>query len=585
MRKEAIDWYRYPLIGVLDAEAWPVYRSVVRAVELYFDGYDAREVERKTGVPAHAVELLCLDAPVEETALNNLRSGSPRDLRKRLEQLTGLSPGIPGNRPRQSVQPRDEIPLEAPNVIKKTKPVFRTQPAASSPSYPVPEDLVGAKRGLLPFESCSSILGRVSSVNRLATGFVPPGRARLSALPFARPLRFDIAPLWASLKWGQSIEGLVTISLPHLAGVLFSEAFRYCPECVAASYHSAYHQLFFVSSCPIHEHPLRSTCPNCDGHVGAYGEILHSGSTQFRCATCAQPLTGEGFSFRKHYDFRDQRAVWSEKFVPISRWLGNCHVSLWGLERIIASNPECVQSWALWTNAIEFLREAILQLHPPPRQSAATLYGGIRVFQWEVVPLFERNTASFLGRPDLGIEHGNACIKSQTRSALVYFGFVEHLHIALCRFIERRQLRISLVEYIDALTEGRAVYTTGADHRLVALATLIFLCEGRKWVLREPGLIGFLTNEALAILSFHNSRVRAEAFLIGLFACIVAAIKREASSHGSISAQWAMPLLSLQTVPIATLPGPSPFGSRVVSGGLVVTPEVDDFLQEICPCI
>lgn len=45
------------------------------------------------------------------------------------------------------------------------------------------------------------------------------------------------------------------------AGV--SPALRYCPECIKSGFHATQFQFLFIEQCPIHEVPLRDTCPSC----------------------------------------------------------------------------------------------------------------------------------------------------------------------------------------------------------------------------------------------------------------------------------------------------------------------------------
>lgn len=589
LKNSPIGSRRYPLIGILDAEAWPTYLSVVRAIELYFDGYEAQDVEHQTGVSADAVEWLCRDAQFEETALDNLRRGPAGDLRSRLERLAGLSANRRSKERMHLRRYNDVTASGMPDLSRGEAHGFRMRLSQGQYYYPVPDDLVGANCDMLPFESCISILGRIAAVNSLSSSMIsrfvaPTFRSMRSPLPFTRLLRLDHSALWTTLGWGQSIEGLVVRSLPYLAGVLFAEQFKYCHECIAAGYHSAFHQLFFVQSCPIHGVPLSCVCPECHSETGEYGDVLYSGAAQFGCSCCAKPLCGRPFSFRSHYDFRTKRPQWFEKLVPMARWIGNSQRRLWGLERIIASNRDCDQSWAGWMSgsAIDFLRDAVVALHPPPASYVPRSSDRIRVLSWNPTSLLERNPASFLGNPVESAWRGEPYWKVRRKAVSVtYLGVLEALQRWLVKLTTQEELIAELKRCVDAFEDGQLVSLTGVDHRLISLAVLIFLCEGDSWQSRKKSLRGLLKDNALAVLGAHNCQAQCEAFLLGLYACILSGIKREASFGRPVSARWAVPLLSPHTVPHATLPGPSPYSLCVVSGGLMVVPEAESFLSEV----
>jgi hypothetical protein len=45
--------------------------------------------------------------------------------------------------------------------------------------------------------------------------------------------------------------------------LLTSNQLRYCPDCISAGFHTAIHQLLFISHCPIHLRPLVTRCSEC----------------------------------------------------------------------------------------------------------------------------------------------------------------------------------------------------------------------------------------------------------------------------------------------------------------------------------
>lgn len=50
---------------------------------------------------------------------------------------------------------------------------------------------------------------------------------------------------------------------PDEVSALTSNQLRYCVQCIKAGFHSAIHQLLFLSHCPIHLSPLMTRCMTC----------------------------------------------------------------------------------------------------------------------------------------------------------------------------------------------------------------------------------------------------------------------------------------------------------------------------------
>lgn len=67
---------------------------------------------------------------------------------------------------------------------------------------------------------------------------------------------------------------------------------RYCPACLAASYHAACFQHRAVSRCPVHGLPLLDRCARCGGWVGVTYEAARS--VPFGCGKCASRLARRG---------------------------------------------------------------------------------------------------------------------------------------------------------------------------------------------------------------------------------------------------------------------------------------------------
>lgn len=67
------------------------------------------------------------------------------------------------------------------------------------------------------------------------------------------------------------------------------DTLRYCPECIAAGYHSSLHQPHCVKICPIHGSPIESACPSCRGPLSLF-PAGQGRAEPYACSSCGHKL-------------------------------------------------------------------------------------------------------------------------------------------------------------------------------------------------------------------------------------------------------------------------------------------------------
>lgn len=66
---------------------------------------------------------------------------------------------------------------------------------------------------------------------------------------------------------------------------------KYCPLCIEQGYHSFIHQLNFIECCPIHDIPLKTSCPNCNKPIVV--ELEYSGKLRAFTCNCKHKLISD----------------------------------------------------------------------------------------------------------------------------------------------------------------------------------------------------------------------------------------------------------------------------------------------------
>ncbi len=99
------------------------------------------------------------------------------------------------------------------------------------------------------------------------------------------------------------------------AKFLGSRSLRLCPTCVRSGFHSPFHQLLFIPTCPIHGEPLQTTCAACGHSTAPYSLIREAFRQPYGCGTCGAAWWLATVHGEKILD--EQAAVWHE----IDEWL------------------------------------------------------------------------------------------------------------------------------------------------------------------------------------------------------------------------------------------------------------------------
>jgi hypothetical protein len=72
--------------------------------------------------------------------------------------------------------------------------------------------------------------------------------------------------------------------------LLTSNQLRYCPDCISAGFHTALHQLLFISHCPLHFRPLITRCSECGTISPRYSLASLTYRPDVKCNRCFNSL-------------------------------------------------------------------------------------------------------------------------------------------------------------------------------------------------------------------------------------------------------------------------------------------------------
>lgn len=90
-------------------------------------------------------------------------------------------------------------------------------------------------------------------------------------------------------KWLANLLG--TLADEDEAIKYFYPYLKYCPLCIKQGYHSFIHQLNFIHYCPIHNIPLKNSCPCCNKPIVI--DIRYTGNLKAFTCTCNYTLIDE----------------------------------------------------------------------------------------------------------------------------------------------------------------------------------------------------------------------------------------------------------------------------------------------------
>lgn len=96
-----------------------------------------------------------------------------------------------------------------------------------------------------------------------------------------------------------------------------AKAFRYCPICFEAMYHSFLFQYEDLHTCPIHNVLLQCRCLHC----GAWAPTLRTlFADPYRCSKCREYLCGATPTIDEHFALRGTEAMIERQLKPLQRW-------------------------------------------------------------------------------------------------------------------------------------------------------------------------------------------------------------------------------------------------------------------------
>lgn len=229
----------------------------------------------------------------------------------------------------------------------------------------------------LPHESIYSLLARMGQANVLS------GRETLSmltswqsSLPIPmlaygrgrRTFRAIAERLAKTTGW--PLESICPREILWLDGyhdIWFNKGLVMCPECLANSYHSHWHQLRGLNRCPWHECELIDSCERCGQSLGPYAANSGFLAAPYRCPSCLASL-----QIAAGKD-KGRAALWARRkeidcaFAPCRRWARKVAIELRSLHSADLGYED--SKLAQWWSKPDALIAITSALTPPPPDS------------------------------------------------------------------------------------------------------------------------------------------------------------------------------------------------------------------------
>lgn len=106
--------------------------------------------------------------------------------------------------------------------------------------------------------------------------------------------------------------------------LLTSSQFRYCPDCISVGFHSAIHQLLFISHCPIHLSPLITRCNECGTVSPRYALSSLTHRPGLKCNRCFNALV-DNFVLSSDLNHLGE----SRELTDLAEWLKGRRSARW----------------------------------------------------------------------------------------------------------------------------------------------------------------------------------------------------------------------------------------------------------------
>lgn len=149
-----------------------------------------------------------------------------------------------------------------------------------------------------------------------------------------------------------------------------SNQLRYCPDCISAGFHTAIHQLLFISHCPIHLRPLVTRCSECGIISPRYTLTSLTYRPDVKCNRCFNSLI-DNFTL----SCRSKESPESRELNSLSEWLRGRTSARW-MENygfagsFFRSRSKCRHKKLLrlpryWSNPLPFPVDDLVTALPP----------------------------------------------------------------------------------------------------------------------------------------------------------------------------------------------------------------------------
>jgi hypothetical protein len=226
--------------------------------------------------------------------------------------------------------------------------------------------LIGTDLIPLPHESTLSILWRLGWRNALnakqikhlccESNNTDKKSDELLFAAWIRPSYFQAHCGWVAPS---NDEALIHRVFGCAAEVWFSSTFRCCPVCLQDGYHSTWHQLLLLRTCPAHQCPIVDRCQSC----GRTLEELRFTSTMFanvyQCSSCREPIAGAKISLPGHLELRGDYFSLQRAFAPFVSWAKSIEPEMAMVRDIVRNNEEWRHAWQFWARADDILMSLV----------------------------------------------------------------------------------------------------------------------------------------------------------------------------------------------------------------------------------
>jgi hypothetical protein len=206
-----------------------------------------------------------------------------------------------------------------------------------------------------------------------ARGF-PEDPSCIDSRRFFAEMRWNLPSAEERAFWRESAFG---------SYIWMSAFFKYCPLCLEHGYHSYWHQLKQLESCPIHEIQLSQRCQACNRHVAVYRLSKELFQIPYCCTWCHQPISGVRPTLDGHMDFRESEKAVEGAFMPLVEWW-NKNSKNRSYARAFSARGRYARDIVTWCDHDEFLRSIASLEECSLNYIRRPQYGRITKLAWRI---------------------------------------------------------------------------------------------------------------------------------------------------------------------------------------------------------